>query len=171
MTDSTVSGRTPRRRGRLGVLAVVGFLLASSAAYVVTQAAPAFAATSANVWLTTANASAKLTQQAAVNFGTPGSGSVITVNPNTTYQTVIGFGGSMTDASAYNIWNSPSRSTIMSNLFGSSGIGLSFLRQPIGAADFSTSFYSLDDGSADPSLSRFNITHDQSYLIPLLQQA
>ena len=171
MTDSTVSSRTPRRRGRLGVLAVVGFLLASSVAYVVAQAAPSFAATSANVWLTTANASAKLTQQAAVNFGTPGSGSVITVNPNTTYQTVIGFGGSMTDASAYNIWNSPSRSTIMSNLFGSSGIGLSFLRQPIGAADFSTSFYSLDDGSADPSLSRFNITHDQSYLIPLLQQA
>ena len=77
----------------------------------------------------------------------------------------------MTDASAYDIWNSPSRTSIMNNLFSPSGIDLSFLRQPIGAADFSTSFYSLDDGAADPSLSRFSIAHDQSYLIPLLQQA
>ena len=170
MTDYTVSTRRSRRRGRIRVLAAVGILL-TSGAYVVTRAVPAFAATSANVWLTTADASEKLAQQASVAFGTPGSGSVITVNPNITYQSIIGFGGSMTDASAFNIWNSPSRSSIMNNLFGSSGISLSFLRQPIGAADFSTSFYSLDDGSADPSLSHFNITHDQSYLIPLLQQA
>jgi glucosylceramidase len=171
MTDYTASIRRSRRRGRLHVLAAAGILLASSAAYAVTRAVPSFAATSANVWLTTADASAKLAQQASVTFGTPGSGSVITINPNITYQSVLGFGGSMTDASAFNIWNSPSRSSIMNNLFGSSGISLSFLRQPIGAADFSTSFYSLDDGSADPSLSHFNITHDQSYLIPLLQQA
>jgi glucosylceramidase len=170
MTDYTASTRRSRRRGRISILAAVGILLASGA-YAVSQAVPAFAATSANVWLTTADASAKLAQQAPVTFGTPGSGPVITVNPNITFQSIVGFGGSMTDAAAFNIWNSPSRSSIMNNLFGSSGIGLSFLRQPIGAADFSTSFYSLDDGSADPSLSHFNITHDQSYLIPLLQQA
>jgi glucosylceramidase len=171
MTDYTAGTRRSRCRGRLHVLAAVGILLTSGAACVLIRAVPAFAATSANVWLTTADASAKLTQQASVTFGTPGAGSVITVNPNITYQSIIGFGGSMTDASAYNIWNSPSRSSIMNNLFSASGISLSFLRQPIGAADFSTSFYSLDDGSADPSLSHFNITHDQSYLIPLLQQA
>ena len=171
MTDYPASIRRSRRRDRLHVLAAASILLISGAAYAVTRADPSLAATSANVWLTTADASAKLTQQASVTFGTPGSDSVITINPNVTYQSVIGFGGSMTDASAFNIWNSPSRSSIMNNLFGSSGISLSFLRQPIGAADFSTSFYSLDDGSADPSLSHFNITHDQSYLLPLLQQA
>ncbi|HEV2639119.1 MAG TPA: ricin-type beta-trefoil lectin domain protein [Actinocrinis sp.] len=90
----------------------------------------------------------KLTQQASLTFGSGGSGSVVTVNPNSTYQTITGFGGSMTDASAYDIWNSPSRTSIMNNLFSSSGIDLSFLRQPIGAADFSTSFYSLDVRSA-----------------------
>jgi glucosylceramidase len=147
-------------------------LVASAAVYAVAQASPSSAAgTAVNVWLTTADQSNKLTQQSALAFGSAGSGSVITVNPNSTYQSIVGFGGSMTDASAYDIWNSPSRSTIMSNLFGSGGIGLSFLRQPIGAADFSTSFYSLDDGSADPTLSRFSISHDESYLIPLLQQA
>jgi glucosylceramidase len=162
----------PARGRRVLHFAASATLLASAAVYSVAMAPPSSAAgTAVNIWMTSADQSNKLTEQAATAFGSAGSGSVITVNPSTTYQSIIGFGGSMTDASAYNIWNSPSRSTIMSNLFGSSGIGLSFLRQPIGAADFSTSFYSLDDGSADPTLSRFSIAHDESYLIPLLQQA
>ena len=162
---------SPRARRRALYAAAATTTLVASAAFAVIQAAPSYAATTASVWLTTADQANKLTQQGSVTFGSGGSGSVITVNPNTAYQSIVGFGGSMTDASAYDIWNSPSRGSIMSNLFGSGGISLSFLRQPIGAADFSTSFYSLDDGSADPSLSRFNITHDQAYLIPLLQQA
>jgi glucosylceramidase len=167
----TTHSRPPRERRKLLSLSVTAALIAAAGAYTLTQAAPSFAATSASVWLTTADQSNKLTQQAAVTFGSGGSGSVITVNPNTTYQTIVGFGGSMTDAAAYNIFNSPSRNTIMSNLFGSTGIGLSFLRQPIGTADFSRAFYSLDDGSSDPSLSRFSISKDQAYIIPILQQA
>jgi glucosylceramidase len=170
MTDHPVSTRRKPGR-RLLVLASAGALLASGAAYVIAEAGPSFAATSANVWLTTADQSNKLTQKAAVTFGTAGSGSVITVNPNTTYQSIVGFGGSMTDAAANNIWNSSARNTIMTNLFGSSGIGLSFLRQPIGTSDFSVQFYSLDDGAADPNLTRFSVARDQSYIIPLLQQA
>ena len=175
MADQPVSTRTrPRRRPRrLLALAAAGSLLTAGTAYLVTQAAPSFAATSASVWLTTADQSNKLTQKASVAFGTSGSGSVITVNPNTTYQSVVGFGGSMTDASAYLIFNSSARTTIMNNLFttNGTGIGLTFLRQPIGTADFSRAFYSLDDGSADPSLSRFSISRDQQYIIPILQQA
>ena len=151
--------------------AATSALLLSGAGYAQVHTTSALAATSASVWLTTADQANKLTQKASVTFGTSGSGSVITVNPNTTYQTVVGFGGSLTDASASNIWNSPSRTTIMSNLFGSNGIGLSFLRQPIGTADFSNAFYSLDDGAADPNLTRFSISRDQSYIVPLLQQA
>jgi glucosylceramidase len=166
--DRPAARRNSKRALRFAVAAA---LAAGAVTLAVGQAAPSYAATPVNVWLTTADQGNKLTQQAPVAFGSGGSGSVITVNPSTKYQSIVGFGGSMTDASAYNIWNSPSRATIMSNLFGSGGISLSFLRQPVGAADFSTSFYSLDDGPADPSLSGFNITHDESYLIPLLQQA
>src|SRR5258707_1094904 len=101
----STQGKSRRRGRRLLVLASAGALLASVAAYVITEAAPSFAATSANVWLTTADQSNKLTQKPAVTFGTSGTGSVITVNPNTTYQSIVGFGGSMTDASANNIWN------------------------------------------------------------------
>jgi glucosylceramidase len=133
---------------------------------------PADAATSANVWLTTPDRANLLTQKAAVNFGSGGSGPVITVNPNTTYQSMVGFGASFTDAAAWNVFNSPQRNNIMNALFSpSGGIGMSWLRQPLGATDFSRSFYTYDDGAADPSLSRFSIAHDQAYILPLVQQA
>jgi len=51
------------------------------------------------------------------------------------------------------------------------GIGLDFLRQPIGASDFSRSLFSYDSGPADPTLSRFSVAHDQDYILPILRQA
>lgn len=132
----------------------------------------ATAATNASVWLTTADRSNLLRQQGDVTFGSGGTGSTITVNPNSTYQSMVGFGASFTDAAAWNIFNSPRRNEIMNNLFDkSTGIGMSFIRQPIGATDFSRSFYTYNDGAADPSLSRFSIDHDRPYILPLLQQA
>ena len=113
----------------------------------------ATAATNASVWLTTSNRSNLLRQQADVSFGSGGSGPTITVNPNATYQSMVGFGASFTDAAAWNLYNSSQRTTVMNALIGiGSGIGQSFVRQPIGASDFSRSFYTCDDGAADPSL-------------------
>ena len=163
-------GPAPRRRRWLHAAAAATLAVSGTAA-ALAAATPSYAATSVSVWLTTADQANKLTAQTPLTFGSGGSGSVITVNPNTTYQSIVGFGGSMTDAAAYDIWNSPSRTTIMNNLFGSSGISLSFLRQPIGTSDFSRSFYTYDDGSSDPSLSRFSISQDNNYIVPLLQQA
>ncbi len=58
----------------------------------------------------------------------------------------------------------------MTQLFSpTDGIGLSFLRQPIGASDFSLSHYSYDDvpfGEADESLSRFSTARDEAYVFP-----
>ncbi|MFL6119337.1 ricin-type beta-trefoil lectin domain protein [Actinophytocola sp.] len=152
--------------------AVVTAVLATVGASLAVPAAPAMAATTASVWLTTADRSNLLRQQANVSFGTGGSGSVITVNPNTTYQSMVGFGASFTDAAAWNVFNSPRRDEIMNALFNpSSGVGLSWLRQPIGATDFARGFYTYDDGAADPSLSRFSVAHDNSYVLPLVRQA
>ncbi|NMO53466.1 glucosylceramidase [Actinoplanes sp. TBRC 11911] len=142
-------------------------------AAVVATATPSLAATTAAVWLTTPDRNNLLKPQAGVVFDGGGGGSTITVNPNVTYQSMVGFGASLTDAAAWNITNSSQRNTIMSNLFGTSGtgIGLSWLRQPIGATDFSRDFYTYDDGGADPSLSRFSIARDTSYIVPLVNQA
>lgn len=139
------------RRRPLAV-AAAGALLAVAVAYALVQAAPAFAATSANVWLTTPDQQNRLTPQQPVPFGSGGSGPVITVDPTTTYQTMVGFGASLTDSAAWNIYNSSARDSIMTSLFSpTNGIGLSWLRQPLGATDFSRSFYSYDDGSRPPS--------------------
>jgi glucosylceramidase len=104
---------TESRRGRVLATCAAAALVASGAAYAVAQAPPAFAATSANVWLTTPDRANLLTQKASVPFGSPGSGAVITVDPNTSYQSMVGFGASLTDSAAWNIYNSPARNSIM----------------------------------------------------------
>jgi len=103
----------------------------------------------------------------------------ITVSEATTYQQIDGFGASLTDSSGAVIWNqltTNQQSTLMQQLFSpSAGIGISFLRQPMGSSDFSASGnYSYDDmpaGQTDAGLAQFSIAHDTTYLIPLLKQA
>ncbi len=122
-----------------------------------------------------------LQTQPSVSFATGGGsgGLVITVDATTQYQLMDGFGGSLTDSSAWLIWNKLSasrRTTLMQELFSpSGGIGISFLRQPMGATDFSASGnYSYDDmpsGQTDPNLTNFSVTHDAAYIIPLVKQA
>ena len=130
---------------------------------------------------TTGDRAMLLQSQPSVSFGTaPTSNApVITVNETTKYQQMDGFGASLTDSAAWVVANklTPSQqSSLWQSLFSrSSGIGISFLRQPMGATDFSVSGnYSYDDvapGQTDPNLTNFSITHDVTYIVPLLQQA
>jgi glucosylceramidase len=122
-----------------------------------------------------------LQTQPSVSFATGGGsgGLVITVDATTQYQQMDGVGGSLTDSSAWLIWNKLSASqqtTLMQQFFSpSSGIGIGFLRQPMGASDFSASGnYSYDDmpaGQTDPNLTNFSVAHDTTYIIPLVKQA
>jgi glucosylceramidase len=143
------------------------------------NATPAAAQVPVQVWTTTTNSSDALALQLArepnLTFGSETSQTPqITVNPNTTYQTIQGFGGAMTDSAAYLIDQSPERSQIMNDLFGSSGAGFSFVRFPMGSSDEAVTNYSYDDmpaGQTDPNLTHFSVAHDTSYIIPVLQQA
>ncbi|HEV3358798.1 MAG TPA: ricin-type beta-trefoil lectin domain protein [Pseudonocardiaceae bacterium] len=153
------------------------------------MAAPAHAANeTVNIWLTTTNDSAGrsvtrgLQQQSPVSFssGTGSSANTITVNENTKYQQFVGAGASMTDTAAYllgssNSISSSTKDQVMSNLFDpNSGIGLDFLRNPMGASDLARGNYSYDDmpaGQTDPNLSNFSISHDQTDILPLTKQA
>ena len=54
------------------------------------------------------------------------------------------------------------------------GIGLSFMRLPMGASDLARTQYSYDDlpaGQTDTNLALFSIAHDQADIIPLIVQA
>lgn len=94
------------------------------------------------------------------------------------FQSMEGFGASLTDSSAHLIMTAMSaeqRNALMRDLFDpDEGIGLSFLRQPMGSSDFRLADYTYDDmpaGHDDPNLSHFSIAHDYAEIIPLLKQA
>ncbi len=141
-----------------------------------------------NVWLTTTSdaggrtVTRGLAQQAAVSFtaGTGGSGQNITVNDATRYQTFTGGGASFTDTAAW-LMNSSgalsasTRNTVMQKLFDPvNGIGVSFLRNPMGASDLARYGYTYNDrpaGQTDPGLANFSIAHDLVDVLPLTKQA
>jgi len=176
------AGRRPAR------LLVTSAFLALVASLLTGAASPAHAAgESVNIWLTTTDDSGGrhvtrgLQQQTPIAFGNGGSGAQnITVNENTRYQQFTGAGASFTDTAAWlmnssGALSSSTRTQVMQNLFDpNSGIGLDFLRNPMGASDLARSNYSYDDmpaGQTDASLSHFSISHDLADVLPLTKQA
>jgi glucosylceramidase len=134
----------------------------------------------ARVWLTTVDRAQLLRENTPVTFH-PGTSTAptIVVDPTRSYQSMDGFGASITDSSASVLYRlSPAaRDEAMRQLFDpSAGIGVSFLRQPVGSSDFTAAaaHYTYDDvpaGQSDFPLSRFSIAHDQQGILPLLRQA
>lgn len=143
--------------------------------------AHALPAVAVDVWVTTGDKSQLLKQQSDLVFqpGPGAGGTAISVNPATTFQTVAGFGAAMTDSSAWLLQNeltAAQRDKLMRQLFSpEAGIGLNYLRVPMGASDFTASgFYTYNDnppGGTDAPQQHFSIAHDQAYIVPRLQQA
>ncbi|MEV1120780.1 discoidin domain-containing protein [Actinosynnema sp. NPDC049800] len=136
--------------------------------------------TSARVWVTTVDRSELLAERPSVAFRTGTSPhQTIVVDPDVTYQEVDGFGASITDSSAdvLHRLTPAAREETMRKLFDPvRGIGVSFLRQPIGSSDFTAEaeHYTYDDvppGRTDFELRHFSIAHDQAEILPLLRRA
>lgn len=139
----------------------------------------------AHVWVTTPNGVDKLSDLGTVAFTSAAAAAAaapttpaVVIDPTQTFQTMQGFGGSITDSSATVLYGmSPSaRAATMRSLFDPvSGDGLDYLRQPIGASDFvATAAYSYDDlpaGQTDYRQRQFSIAHDQAEILPLLREA
>jgi len=133
----------------------------------------------AQAWITTGNQARLLSPEPdlAIRSTPDNMPVVIDVDEATRYQEMIGFGAAMTDASAALINNKlgAQRPAIMQELFGRNpGIGLSFMRVPMGASDFSSKHYSYDDmpaGQTDPTLAKFSIDADRTDKLPALKQA
>ena len=133
------------------------------------------------VWLTTPDQTNLLTRQPDIAWTRNGkaSGLTILVDEQQSYQQMVGFGASFTDSSAWLVQQklaAKERTDLMKKLFHPrAGIGLSFLRQPLGASDFTTcGNYSYDEmpaGQTDPTLANFSLEHDRASIIPLLKQA
>jgi O-glycosyl hydrolase len=133
-----------------------------------------------SVFLTDLGTKTYLSRQSNVSWhgGQAPEGPTITVDSQRRYQEITGFGASFTDSSAWLVGtrlDSAQRDAVMRDLFSGQGIGLSFLRQPMGSSDFAVNGnYSYDDmpaGQTDPTLAQFSIDHDRAYIIPVLKQA
>src|SRR3954468_509611 len=156
------------RRYAVAVVMLVALLLTVPA--VASAAGP-------RAWMTTGDQKNLLAEQSARAFGDPVAGApTITVDPSQTFQRMEGVGASITDSSAHLLAESRYRDSIMSDLFDPArGLGLSYLRQPMGASDFVAGpHYTYDDlpaGETDFRMQRFSIDHDRAQILPLLRQA
>ena len=131
------------------------------------------------LWLTTADQS-QLFQKANVvlNFQpSTGQNLVINVDTTQTYQSIDGFGYTLTGGSAslINGLTASTRAALLQELFGTDGtnIGVSYLRISIGASDLSDRAFTYNDlpaGQTDPTLAQFSLNPEKADLIPVLKE-
>lgn len=91
-----------------------------------------------------------------------------------TRQEIIGIGGAMTEASAYNLslLTPEKQKEVYDAYFSKEGSEYSLIRTTIGSADFSVKSYSYDDTEKpDPELKHFSIEKDYDYTIPAIKKA
>ncbi|MBN2194766.1 MAG: glycoside hydrolase family 30 protein, partial [Polyangiaceae bacterium] len=111
-------------------------------------------------------------QEGTVTRGT-GNAS-ITVNPATTYQTWIGWGGAFNERGwqALQGLSADDQELAIKLLFSKTeGAGFTMGRIPMGASDYAVERYCYDDTANDYTMSNFTIAQDRQMLIPYIRAA
>lgn len=132
---------------------------------------PPSATNDMDFWLTKGDQTALLQKQSTtLSFGTvSNSNTFIDIDTTQVFQTVDGFGYTLTSGSAsvINGLATPTRIALLEELFSTddNAIGISYLRVSIGASDLSASVYSYDDvpaGQTDATLTNFSLALDKT---------
>lgn len=99
--------------------------------------------------------------------------SSIELHPEIQFQTITGFGGSFTEASAFllNKLSKENRQRILEGYFGESGAKYSLTRTHMNSCDFSLSQYSYAPIEDDKELKHFTIEEDKDDIIPMIKDA
>ncbi|GGG76863.1 glucosylceramidase [Parapedobacter pyrenivorans] len=131
-------------------------------------------------WLTnTHDGSALFEKQTAISLGkyTEGDLPVIEIDSSHHYQTIDGFGFSLTGGSAQHLirMSTDVRTALLRELFATdaNNIGISYLRVSIGASDLNAypfSYNDLPDGETDPGMEKFDLGPDREDVIPILKE-
>jgi glucosylceramidase len=108
------------------------------------------------------------------DFGQPLETQVcVFVDPTHSFQTLLGIGGAITDASAETFakMSAKVQKQLLTAYYDKvNGIGYTLARTSIHSSDFSSASYTyVSDG--DKELKTFNIDHDRQFRIPLIKQA
>ena len=103
---------------------------------------------------------------------------VIQVDPERTYQSILGLGSSLEHTTCYNLFQlGPEKmdEAISRLVDPEHGIGMNLMRICIGTPDFTGEpWYSYDDmpaGETDEKLEHFSIEKDKAYVLPVLRKA
>ncbi|KAK2462623.1 hypothetical protein APHAL10511_005356 [Amanita phalloides] len=108
----------------------------------------------------------------------PAASADIVVHDSFRYQQIDGIGAALTDSSALilnnlknanrtNYWNL--MNYMFNTTYDANSAGLTYIRVPLGASDFSAKLYSFDDVDDDVTFSQFNIKNAPSYLFSILR--
>ena len=98
----------------------------------------------------------------------------ITIDDSITYQTIVGFGGSFTEATAYTLSKmSPDKRAEVINAYfdPKDGLGYTLCRTHINSADFSLGNYAYAEIDGDFELKHFDLSRDKKWLIPMIKEA
>ena len=106
-------------------------------------------------------------------FSTTESKAVISIKPNEKFQTITGFGGSFTEASAYllNKLSKENREKVLKAYFSETGANYSLTRTTIASCDFSLKNYTYAKVDNDLALEHFTIEDDKADIIPMILDA
>ena len=135
--------------------------------------------TDVTFYLTTGDRSSQFSKQnTSLLFSTASTqNSTIEVDETKTFQSIDGFGYTLTGGSAslINALPSAAKESLLKELFltDSNNIGISYLRISVGASDLSAVPFTYDDmsaGQTDPALNNFTIGRERTELIPVLKQ-
>ena len=99
---------------------------------------------------------------------------VINIYPQIEYQTIEGFGGAMTETSAYLFMTLAEdvRKEALGKFFGKGSSGVKFLRVHMDSCDYSLEEYqAVENPLEDPELKTFSLKRDQKYILPMLKEA
>ena len=140
---------------------------------------PATLRSDVSFWLTNPDKSALFRKQnVQLNFtNNSNANPVIEVDTTTTFQSIDGFGFTLTGGSASLIKALPEsqQEALLTELFAtdSTNIGISYLRISIGASDLSAETFTYDDlpaGQTDVELQNFSLNKERDALIPVLKK-
>ena len=134
------------------------------------------AASALRVWLSSRDGGERLAPQAPLPWqaGPVPGGPQVYVNPTRRLQTLLGFGGAFTEATA-TVW--PQLAPAQADEFlracfsPTQGHGYTLCRVPMGSSDFGLGNYAHAEVEGDFALQHFNIERDRQTILPLIHAA
>ena len=132
---------------------------------------------SVDYWLTTADQTALLKAQKISWQSSTANLPTINIDEQQHYQSIDGFGYTLTGGSAKLIYQLPAiqRKQLLTELFSNkgNGIGISYLRISVGASDLDANVFTYNDppnGETDFALKHFGLGQNLQDLVPVLKE-